>query len=181
MTQVPVTTDADNTDAPTFNEIDCASYRQGFFGKKRQMQIGLMYVDDQLLTEPYGQNFVSLGFSSDSSVVPFVLSPERCARFRRTSFGRVHSSNVRRTPYFMRIRAKVVALAPQCAAHGRRHAGTQWAACPPCLPAAGPRSSGWQLPHPTLIGQWRPTALWGRRLHYGKAERLLNWMCRAPS
>ncbi|HEX7324123.1 MAG TPA: carbohydrate porin [Rhodanobacteraceae bacterium] len=71
--QVPVLADADNMDAPTFNAIDRAWYQQDFFGKKLQLQAGLMYVDDRFLTVPYGQNFVSLDFSSDASISTFVL------------------------------------------------------------------------------------------------------------
>lgn len=73
VTQVPVIADADNMDAPTLNEVDRAWYRQDFLGKRLQLQVGLMYVDDQFLTVPYGQNFISLDFSSDSSISTFVL------------------------------------------------------------------------------------------------------------
>lgn len=71
--QVPVLADADNMDAATTYSIDRAWYQQDFFGRRWHAQAGLMYVDDQFLTVPYGQNFVSLDFSSDASISTFVL------------------------------------------------------------------------------------------------------------
>lgn len=71
--QMPAIQDPDNMDTSPTASIDRAWYRQKFFGRKLQLQVGLMYVDDQFLTVPYGQNFVSLDFSSDASISTFVL------------------------------------------------------------------------------------------------------------
>ncbi len=71
--QMPAIQDPDNMDASPTTSIDRAWYQQRFFGQKLQFQVGRMYVDDQFLTVPYGQNFVSLDFSSDASISTFVL------------------------------------------------------------------------------------------------------------
>lgn len=71
--QVPALADPDNMDAYRTNSIDRAWYRQDLLGRKLQLQVGLMYVDDRFYTVPYGQNFVSLDFSSDASISTFVL------------------------------------------------------------------------------------------------------------
>lgn len=71
--QMPSIQDPDNMDAGSFTKVDRAWYRQDFLHQKVQLQGGLMYVDDQFFTVPYGQNFVSLDFSSDSSISTFVL------------------------------------------------------------------------------------------------------------
>lgn len=71
--QMPSIQDPDNMDAPSFTKVDRAWYRQVLLHQKVQLQGGLMYVDDQFFTVPYGQNFVSLDFSSDSSISTFVL------------------------------------------------------------------------------------------------------------
>lgn len=71
--QIPAIQDPDNQDAYAETSVDRAWYRQALLGQKLQLQAGLMYVDDQFLTVPYGQNFVSLDFSSDSSISTFVL------------------------------------------------------------------------------------------------------------
>lgn len=71
--QMPSIQDADNMDASSFTEVDRAWYRQDLLRQKLRLHAGLMYVDDQFLTVPYGQNFVSLDFSSDSSISTFVL------------------------------------------------------------------------------------------------------------
>lgn len=71
--QMPALQDADNMDAYSFTEVDRAWYHQDLLHQKLQLQAGLMYVDDQFFTVPYGGNFVSLDFSSDSSVSTFIL------------------------------------------------------------------------------------------------------------
>ncbi len=71
--QVPALADPDNMDAYRTNSIDRAWYQQDFLGQTVQLQLGLMYVDDRFYTVPYGQNFVSLDFSSDASISTFVL------------------------------------------------------------------------------------------------------------
>ena len=71
--QMPSIQDPDNMDAHSETSIDRAWYRQDIAHQKLQLQVGLMYVDDQFLTVPYGENFVSLDFSSDSSISTFVL------------------------------------------------------------------------------------------------------------
>ncbi|MGH9535356.1 MAG: carbohydrate porin [Terriglobales bacterium] len=71
--QMPALQDPDNMDAYSETSVDRAWYEQDWFGRKVQTQIGLMYVDDQFFTVPYGQNFVSLDFSSDASISTFVL------------------------------------------------------------------------------------------------------------
>ncbi len=71
--QMPAIQDPDNMDADPTASIDRAWYQRQLFGNKLQLRIGLMYVDDQFLTVPYGQNFVSLDFSSDASISTFVL------------------------------------------------------------------------------------------------------------
>ena len=71
--QMPAIQDPDNMDASPTASIDRAWYQQKMLDQKLQVQIGLMYVDDQFLTVPYGQNFVSLNFSSDASISTFVL------------------------------------------------------------------------------------------------------------
>jgi porin len=73
MHQMPAFQDADNMDAYSFTKVDQAWYRQDFLRQKLQLQAGLMYVDEQYFTVPYGGNFVSLDFSSDSSISTFVL------------------------------------------------------------------------------------------------------------
>lgn len=66
--------DPDNMDAPANSLwLDQAWYHQDLFNQKLQLQAGLMYVDSQFLTVPYGQNFVSLDFSSDASLSTFIL------------------------------------------------------------------------------------------------------------
>ncbi|MGH9488060.1 MAG: carbohydrate porin [Terriglobales bacterium] len=65
--------DPDNMDAYSFTEIDRGWYRQMLLRHTLQLQVGLMYVDDQYFTVPYGQNFISLNFSSDASISTFVL------------------------------------------------------------------------------------------------------------
>jgi porin len=71
--QMPSIQDPDNMDASSFTSVDRVWYRQDLLQQKVQLQGGLMYVDDQFFTVPYGQNFVSLDFSSDSSISTFVL------------------------------------------------------------------------------------------------------------
>ena len=71
--QMPAIQDPDNMDASATRSIDRAWYQQQLMGKKLQWRIGRMYVDDQFLAVPYGQNFVSLDFSSDASISTFVL------------------------------------------------------------------------------------------------------------
>jgi len=71
--QVPAIQDPDNMDAYSETSIDRAWYQQDLLRRKLQLQLGLMYVDEKFLTVPYGQNFVSLNFSSDASISTFVL------------------------------------------------------------------------------------------------------------
>ncbi|MGH8290998.1 MAG: carbohydrate porin [Steroidobacteraceae bacterium] len=71
--QVPALADPDNMDAYAETSVDRAWYQQDLLGQKGQLQLGLMYVDDQFFTVPYGQNFISLDFSSDASISTFVL------------------------------------------------------------------------------------------------------------
>jgi hypothetical protein len=65
--------DPDNMDAYQQTSVDRAWYQQYLLRQKLQLQVGVMYVDDKFLTVPYGQNFVSLNFSSDASASTFVL------------------------------------------------------------------------------------------------------------
>lgn len=71
--QVPGIQDPNNMDADTFTKLDRAWYQQDLPGQNLQLQIGLIYVDDQFLTIPFGANFISLDFSSDSAISTFVL------------------------------------------------------------------------------------------------------------
>lgn len=71
--QMPALQDPDNMDADSFTSVDRAWFQQDLLRHKVQLQVGLMYVDDKFLTVPYGQNFLSLDFSSDSSISTFVL------------------------------------------------------------------------------------------------------------
>ncbi|MGH9476429.1 MAG: carbohydrate porin [Terriglobales bacterium] len=80
--QMPALQDPDNMDAYSETSVDRAWFQQDWFGHKVQTQIGLMYVDDQFFTVPFGQNFVSLDFSSDASISTFVLPT-----FPKGSFG----------------------------------------------------------------------------------------------
>ncbi len=71
--QMPALQDPDNMDAYQQTSVDRAWFQQSLFKEKVQAQVGVMYVDDQFFTVPYGQNFVSLDFSSDASISTFVL------------------------------------------------------------------------------------------------------------
>ncbi len=71
--QVPAIADPDNMDAYQETSIDRAWYKQELMAHRVQLQVGLMYVDDRFFTVPYGQNFLSLDFSSDASIATFVL------------------------------------------------------------------------------------------------------------
>lgn len=65
--------DPDNMDAYQQTSVDRVWYQQDLLHQKLQLQVGIMYVDDQFVTVPYGSNFVSLNFSSDASISTFVL------------------------------------------------------------------------------------------------------------
>ena len=65
--------DPDNQDAYQQASVDRAWYQQDLLNHKVQLQVGLLYGDDKFLTVPYGENFVSLNFSSDASISTFVL------------------------------------------------------------------------------------------------------------
>ena len=80
--QMPALQDPDNMDAYTTTSVDRAWYQQTLLRQKVQLQVGLMYVDDEFFTVPYAQNFVSLDFSSDASISTFVLPT-----FPKGSFG----------------------------------------------------------------------------------------------
>ncbi len=71
--QMPALQDPDNMDAYSETSVDRAWFHQDLLGRKLELQVGLMYVDDQYFTVPYGQNFISLDFSSDASISTFVL------------------------------------------------------------------------------------------------------------
>ena len=71
--QVPAIADPDNMDAAAGTSVDRAWYRQELHGHEIRLQAGLMYVDDQFFTVPFGGDFVSLDFSSDASISTFVL------------------------------------------------------------------------------------------------------------
>lgn len=71
--QMQAIQDPDNMDAYQQTSVDRAWYQQNLIGQKVQARVGQMYVDDQFLTVPYGQNFVSLDFSSDAAISTFVL------------------------------------------------------------------------------------------------------------
>ncbi len=71
--QVPALADPDNMDAYSGTSVDRAWYQQDLRGRTVRVRAGLMYVDDQFFTVPYGGNFVSLDFSSDASISTFVL------------------------------------------------------------------------------------------------------------
>lgn len=73
LRQIGSIQDPDNMDAGGETSLDRAWFRQNLAGRRVQLQAGLMYVDDQFLTVPYGQDFVSLDFSSDASISTFVL------------------------------------------------------------------------------------------------------------
>lgn len=80
--QMPALQDPDNMDAYSITSVDRAWFHQDMLKQKVQLQVGLMYVDDQFFTVPYGGNFVSLDFSSDASISTFVLPT-----FPKGSFG----------------------------------------------------------------------------------------------
>lgn len=71
--QVPALADPDNMDAYSETSLDRLWFRQDFLARKLRVRLGLMYVDDQFFTVPFGQNFVSLDFSSDASISTFIL------------------------------------------------------------------------------------------------------------
>ncbi|MFP5210635.1 MAG: carbohydrate porin [Acidobacteriota bacterium] len=71
--QMPALQDPDNMDAYQQTSVDRAWFQQDLLSGKVQARVGVMYVDDQYFTVPYGQNFVSLNFSSDASISTFVL------------------------------------------------------------------------------------------------------------
>ena len=71
--QVPALADPDNMDAYAETSVDRAWVQQDLHGREIRVRAGLMYVDDQFFTVPYGGNFVSLDFSSDASISTFVL------------------------------------------------------------------------------------------------------------
>jgi porin len=71
--QMPALQDPDNMDAYAETSVDRAWFQETLLHRKVQAQVGAMYVDDQFFTVPYGQNFVSLDFSSDASISTFVL------------------------------------------------------------------------------------------------------------
>lgn len=71
--QVPALADPDNMDAYAETSLDRAWFEQDLLGRKLAVRVGLMYVDDQFFTVPFGQNFLSLDFSSDASISTFVL------------------------------------------------------------------------------------------------------------
>ena len=80
--QMPALQDPDNMDAYQETSVDRAWFEQNLLGRRIQARVGLMYVDDQFFTVPYGGNFVSLDFSSDASVSTFILPT-----FPKGSFG----------------------------------------------------------------------------------------------
>ncbi|MGH9468171.1 MAG: carbohydrate porin [Terriglobales bacterium] len=71
--QMPALQDPDNMDAHTETSVDRAWYHQDLLHQALQLQLGLMYVDGQFFTVPFGDNFISLDFSSDASVSTFIL------------------------------------------------------------------------------------------------------------
>lgn len=71
--QVPAIADPDNMDAYPETSLDRAWYQQDLLARKLRVRLGLMYVDDQFYSVPFGENFVSLDFSSDASISTFVL------------------------------------------------------------------------------------------------------------
>ncbi len=71
--QMPALQDPDNMDAYQETSVDRAWFQETLLQQKVQAQVGVMYVDDQFFTVPYGQNFISLDFSSDASISTFVL------------------------------------------------------------------------------------------------------------
>ncbi len=71
--QVPAIADPDNMDARAETSLDRAWYQQDLESRRLRVRIGLMYVDDQFLTVPFGEHFVSLDFSSNASISAFVL------------------------------------------------------------------------------------------------------------
>lgn len=71
--QVPAIADPDNMDAYAQTSVDRAWFEQDLFAHRVRVQVGLMYVDDRFFTVPFGENFVSLDFSSDASISTFVL------------------------------------------------------------------------------------------------------------
>ncbi len=82
LRQMPAIQDPDNMDAYQETSVDRAWFQQSLFKQKAAAQVGVMYVDDRFFTVPYGQNFVSLNFSSDASISTFVLPT-----FPKGSFG----------------------------------------------------------------------------------------------
>ena len=71
--QVPAIADPDNMDAYAKTSVDRAWFEQDLFARRVRVQLDLMYVDDRFFTVPFGENFVSLDFSSDASISTFVL------------------------------------------------------------------------------------------------------------
>lgn len=71
--QVPAIADPDNMDARSQTSVDRAWFQQDLLTRRLRVRLGLMYVDDQFLSVPFAQNFVSLDFSSDASISTFVL------------------------------------------------------------------------------------------------------------
>jgi porin len=71
--QVPALADPDNMDAGPTTSLDRVWFEQALFAHTLKLRLGLMYVDDQFYTVPFGENFVSLDFSSDASISTFVL------------------------------------------------------------------------------------------------------------
>ena len=71
--QLPAIQDPDNMDAPPGTWLAQLMYQQNLLHEKLQAQVGLMYVDSRFLAVPYGENFLSLDFSSDGSISTFVL------------------------------------------------------------------------------------------------------------
>lgn len=65
--------DPDNMDGGAKTWIARAWFEQDLAGRALRRRLGLMYVDDQFLTIPYGTNFISLDFSSDASLSTFIL------------------------------------------------------------------------------------------------------------
>lgn len=89
--QVPAIADPDNMDAPAGTSVDRVWYQQDLRGRRVSLRAGLMYVDDQFFTVPYGGNFVSLDFSSDASISTFVLPTYPNGAWGADAF--IHSSH----------------------------------------------------------------------------------------
>lgn len=78
--QMPALQDPDNMDAYTTTSVDRARFQQSLWSRMLQLQVGLMYVDDQFFSSPFPTGRTS----SPSTSLPTPQSaPSSCRRFPR--------------------------------------------------------------------------------------------------